>query len=41
MESNPVPKDFKTLQEMWDWFKPLIDAENEWKAKQPKEGTEQ
>lgn len=40
MESNPVPKDFKTLQEMWDWFKPLIDAENEWKAKQPKEETE-
>lgn len=37
MHDNPVPKDFKTLEAMWDWFKPLIDAENEWKAKQPKE----
>ncbi len=26
-ESNPVPKDFKTLDEMRLWFKPLIDAE--------------
>lgn len=41
MHDNPIPQDFKTLQEMWDWFKPLIDAENEWKAKQPKEDTEQ
>lgn len=37
MESNKVPQDFKTLEEMWEWFKPLIDAENEWKAKHPKE----
>ncbi len=30
-ESNPVPSSFKTLQEMWDWYKPLIDAEEKWK----------
>jgi hypothetical protein len=33
-KSNPVPSDFSTLQELWEWFKPLIDAENEWKSKQ-------
>ena len=32
-ESNPVPSDIKTLQELWDWHKPLVDAENEWKEK--------
>lgn len=32
-ESNPVPKDFKTLNELWDWHKPLIEAENIWKRK--------
>ena len=31
--SNPVPKDFKTLQELWDWFKPLIEAEEKWKKR--------
>lgn len=25
--NNPVPQDFKTLQELWDWHKPLIEAE--------------
>lgn len=25
--SNPIPKDFKTLAELWDWHKPLIEAE--------------
>jgi hypothetical protein len=34
MESNKVPQDFKTLKEMWDWYRPLIDAENEWQSKQ-------
>lgn len=24
---NPVPLDFKTLKEMWDWYEPLIDKE--------------
>jgi hypothetical protein len=36
-ESNPVPSDIQTLQELWDWHKPLIDAENEWKEKHPEE----
>jgi hypothetical protein len=26
-EGNPVPQDFKTLKELWDWYKPLIEAE--------------
>lgn len=26
-ESNPVPKDFKTLEELREWHKPLIEAE--------------
>jgi hypothetical protein len=37
MESNPVSQDFKTLEEMWAWLKPLIDVEEEWKSKQAKE----
>jgi hypothetical protein len=32
--SNPVPSDFKTLQELWDWHKPLIDAELKHKNQQ-------
>ncbi len=32
--SNPVPSDLKTLTELWDWHKPLIDAENKWKEQQ-------
>lgn len=32
-EPNPVPQNFKTLQEMWDWYKPLIQAEEEWDLK--------
>jgi hypothetical protein len=35
-ESNPVPKDLKTLEELWLWHKPLIDAENEWKKQSNK-----
>lgn len=27
-EPNPVPNNFPTLQAMWDWYKPLINAEN-------------
>lgn len=26
-DSNPVPKDFQSFEEMWDWFQPLIDKE--------------
>jgi len=33
-EPNPVPQDFKTMEEMWAWFKPLVDAEKEWEARQ-------
>lgn len=32
--SNPVPGDFKTLEELWDWHKPLIESEK--RAKQAK-----
>lgn len=28
-EGNKVPEDFKTLDDMFKWFKPLIDAEND------------
>ncbi|MCU4158254.1 hypothetical protein J1N10_19935 [Carboxylicivirga sp. A043] len=24
---NPVPTNFKTLKELWDWYRPLIEAE--------------
>ena len=34
-ESNPVPHDIKTLEELWDWHKNLIEAENEWKKSHP------
>lgn len=34
-ESNPMPHDFKTLEELWDWHKELVDAENEWKKEHP------
>lgn len=26
-ENNPVPQDFETLEELWDWHQPLFDAE--------------
>lgn len=29
--SNPVPNNFKTLDELWNWFKPLVGAEEKWK----------
>lgn len=35
--SNPISSDIKTLQELWDWHKPLVDAENEWKKQNPEE----
>lgn len=25
--NNPIPDNFKTLQELWDWHKPLLEAE--------------
>lgn len=27
VENNPVPRDFSSFQEMWDWYQPLIDKE--------------
>jgi hypothetical protein len=27
VEPNPVPTNFQTFEEMWDWFQPLIDKE--------------
>ena len=32
-ESNPVPDNLKTLQELWDWHRPLIEAEEKAKDK--------
>ena len=26
-KSNPIPQDFRTLEELWDWHRPLIEAE--------------
>lgn len=33
--NNPVPQDFRTLEELWDWHRPLIEAE-EVKSKENK-----
>jgi len=27
VDATPVPDDFQTFEEMWDWYQPLIDAE--------------
>jgi hypothetical protein len=32
-ESNPIPDNIKSLEELWDWHKPLLQAEKEWKEK--------
>ena len=29
VDANPVPKDFKTFEEMWEWYQPLIDMEKQ------------
>lgn len=29
-DGNPVPNDFKTLDELWEWHKPLIEAEKKY-----------
>ncbi len=36
-ESNPIPPDIHTLEELWAWHKPLTDAETEWKEKKANE----
>jgi hypothetical protein len=33
-ESNPVPSDVNTLEDLWDWHKPLIEAEEKWEKEQ-------
>lgn len=33
-ESNPVPKNLKTMNELWDWHRPLLEAEEKWKVEQ-------
>lgn len=33
-QNNPIPRNFKTLKELWEWHQPLIDAEEEMEAKQ-------
>ncbi|GAA4448668.1 hypothetical protein GCM10023189_06870 [Nibrella saemangeumensis] len=33
-EGNPVPQSFRHLHEMWEWYRPLVEAEDEfYKAK--------
>lgn len=34
-ESNPIPSDIKRLEDLWDWHKDLIEAENQWKKAHP------
>lgn len=34
-ESNPYPQNLNTLEQLWDWCKPLIDAEEKWKLENP------
>ena len=34
--SNPVPNNFKTMNELWSWFQPLIEAEKKWELEQTK-----
>jgi hypothetical protein len=26
-DGNPVPQNFKTLEELWEWHRPLVEAE--------------
>ena len=30
-ESNPVPNNISTMEELWEWHRPLIEAEEKWK----------
>lgn len=32
-KNNPVPQDFKTLDELWSWHQPLLDAEIQFNEK--------
>ncbi|WP_461453364.1 hypothetical protein [Mucilaginibacter sp.] len=35
-KSNPIPEDIKSLEELWEWHKPLIEAEETWKEQSKK-----
>jgi len=28
-EANPLPQEFATLEDMWEWHRPLIEAEHQ------------
>jgi hypothetical protein len=32
-ESNPIPNNIQSLVDLWEWHRPLIEAEEEWKRK--------
>ena len=32
-ESNPIPSNIKTMEDLWEWHRPLIDAEEQWEKK--------
>ena len=36
--NNPIPQNFKTMEELWEWHNPLIEAEERKKAKDSDEG---
>jgi hypothetical protein len=36
-KNNPIPQDFKTLEELWEWHKPLIEAEERKEAERQAE----
>ena len=35
-ESNPISDDILTMEELWEWHRPLIEAEEEWKKENEK-----
>ena len=39
--NNPIPPDIKLLEELWDWHRPLIEAENEWKKQHARDNPEE
>jgi hypothetical protein len=35
-ESNPIPDNISTMEELWEWHRPLIEAEEKWKKENQK-----
>jgi hypothetical protein len=33
-ESNPIPNNFETLEELWTWHKSLVEAEHAYEQQQ-------